>query len=512
MKKYGLTVVCVLLAIFVGILIYENISLKQQVDEMFAVLDNYREKEAESHVIERISKQMENIAYQQKDISDKQREEAVFQMEMADKMRLRAEKEQRKAQEYADNVVEARNMMEIQREAAIELQHKAESARKSADTLSFIALGRSLASFSNAQYHSGNRDIAALLAYASWNYTTDYMGNVYIPSIFNALILNSGNFISTGIHKEGVSRILCDNSSENRYVSVGRYGEICRWSYNKGKWNKQMLFSDPKYDFRDMCLDNHSIYALSYDGMLLILSDGNEPQEINIDASNSWLRVCLLGSEKLLLVSSHSLMLFDKIQKRILKTIPLSQPLASVGEKDGLWIIFCQDGSAWTLTDDYRLKPFDVFLNKTVCAYAWSPKLRLGALGVENGDIYLTDESGNIIHRMIGHRSKITQLGFHGNSLISASYDCMLNLWDMRSTKMEPVTLKAFSSWIYCFCLSSDMTIWVGEKSGTISRLMISPEQMAKVIQRNLKRDFTDDEWSYYVGANVPRKRFMITE
>jgi hypothetical protein len=34
---------------------------------------------------------------------------------------------------------------------------------------------------------------------------------------------------------------------------------------------------------------------------------------------------------------------------------------------------------------------------------------------------------------------------------------------------------------------------------------------MASMIHDNLKRDFTTDEWNFYVGAIAPYKHFMKT-
>lgn len=159
MKKHGWHILSVFLLVVVVILGYFNIGLSRRVDALRAQLDEYKEKEGKSYVVERISKQMEDIAYQQKDISEKQREEAVFQMGVAEQMRIRAEEEQKKAEAFSRNAVEARNMAENQRELAVQQQLRAEYARNVADTLSNVALGRALALLSNVQYRAGNKDV-----------------------------------------------------------------------------------------------------------------------------------------------------------------------------------------------------------------------------------------------------------------------------------------------------------------------------------------------------------------
>ena len=97
----------------------DNNQLKADINELRANISKYEQRDGNSFVVERISKQMEDIAYQQMDISDKRREEALFQMRVADEMRSKAESEQRKAEEFARNVVEARNMAEQQKELAV---------------------------------------------------------------------------------------------------------------------------------------------------------------------------------------------------------------------------------------------------------------------------------------------------------------------------------------------------------------------------------------------------------
>ena len=50
-------------------------------------LEEFRDKEKKSVLIQRVSQQMEEIAYQQKDISEKRRQEAVAQTQKANSRR-----------------------------------------------------------------------------------------------------------------------------------------------------------------------------------------------------------------------------------------------------------------------------------------------------------------------------------------------------------------------------------------------------------------------------------------
>ena len=510
-KRYIWSILCALLVVFACILGYLNRNLSRQLTDLREQLAEYREKEGKAYVVERISRQMEDIAYQQKDISEKQREEAVFQMGVAEKMRIRAEEEQQRAEESARNAAEAQNMAEKQRELAIQQQIQAEHARNVADTLSNVALGRALALLSNVQYRAGNKDVAALLAYAAWEYTSDYKGNIYQPVIFNALEQNSESFITRSLHRGGITKITSNRKESNAYVSASNYGELRSWRYEDGFVDNQLLFSNPEYSFRDMYQDNEGvIYALSYDGKMLV-GNGDSWQPFFLPERDGWMRIVPLNEELLLLASASDFVIYDKSNTQFVKTVPLPETLTALGEIDGLWWAFGKGGGLWTINAQGELTPQERLTQEQVTAFTWSAEINMGAIGVEDGNIYLVDSWGNIVNSLVGHRSRITQLEFKGHYLFSSSYDCTVNLWDISASKKEAVSLKTLSSWVHCFYLSFDNNLLAGDETGAVSRIMISPNEMASLIQSKLKRDFTEDEWSYYVGRNVPRKRMKMS-
>ena len=465
---------CVALLVLTGVMALRNIHLSRQVDLLHTQLTAYQEKEGKSYVVERISKQMEDIAYQQKDISEKQREEAVFQMGVAKEMRLRAEEEQQRAH---------------------------------------VALGRALAMLSNVQYRAGNKEVAALLAYAAWQYTSEYKGNIYQPAIFSALGQTSESFITRNLHQGGTIKIVPCRKNGHSYVSASNYGEIRSWKYEGGFSDNQLLFSNPDFSFRDLYVDaGDRIYALSYAGEMLIGDGGDAWQTIILPGNDGWKRVIPWGEKQLLLASTSGICIYDKERRRIVKDIPLPEPLTALGEKSGQWLAFGKAGSVWAISSSAELLLQKSWTQEPVTAFTWSDELDRGAIGVEGGNIYLIDARGNILNDLVGHRSRITQLEFKGHYLFSSSYDCTINLWDVLADKKEAVSLKTLSSWAHCFYISDENTLFTGDETGAVSRIMISPNEMAALIQRQLKRDFTDEEWAYYVGRNVPRRPMKLAD
>ena len=273
----------------------------------------------------------------------------------------------------------------------------------------------------------------------------------------------------------------------------------------------QLLFSDSTYSFRDVWIDaDRTVYALSYEGRLCLLPPDAKAETILLPETNGWMRLGPLDREQLLLASERNLYFYDKARKQIVKTVPLPQKLTALTCKEGQWFIFGDEAKLWLLRPDGTLTALEHWIDETITACAWSPELEMSAAGTENGNIYLIDSNGKSVRKLTGHRSKVTQLLFHGQHLLSGSYDRTVNIWDVNANKQEPVPVRTLASWVYCFALTPDDAIWIGDESGAISRVMISPDKMAERIQKNLKRDFSEDEWNYYIGNNVPRRRLML--
>ena len=518
--KHIWKIVCAILFIGVVVLSVQNRWLSHQVMALEAERSSIAVKESKSYIVERISKQMEEIAYQQKEISDQRREEAVRQMGIAEEMRVRAEegqslakKEQHKAQQYALHLEDARNVAESERVKAVKQQRLAEAARNEADTLSRISLARSLASSSLIQYQSGNYDISSLLACEAWNLMNLYKGDVFHPIIYDALSKNSESSLSKKIHKGGLTRIIPVKNETDTYISVSKYGEISRWLRVDGGLKQHSLLNNSTYSFRDVCCDEtQTVYALDFGGKLVILKE-NQPVEIfELPEPKGWKRVCAMGKDALLLVSPKNMYVFDTQRKLIVRTFMFNQKITALGQKKQQFIAFCEKGNYWLIDEDGSSQSKPLELHENVTAYAWSVDLQQAAVGTENGKIFLLDQDGKIIEQLVGHRSKVTQLEFEGHKLFSSSYDCTVNIWNLEAEKIEALSLMEVSSWIYCFSRSVDNSLWIGDESGTVHRIMYSPDDMVKLVKRNLKRDFTEDEWSYYLGKDIPRERLNIFE
>lgn len=101
----------------------------------------------------------------------------------------------------------------------------------------------------------------------------------------------------------------------------------------------------------------------------------------------------------------------------------------------------------------------------------------------------------------------------HENKLYSCSYDRTLRLWNLSADRMESVVVLEGSSWLRTLALVPDRKLLLaGDEGGTLYRLSVSPDSMAARIKRNLPRDFTPEEWAYYVGSRIPFEHYISKE
>ena len=167
---------------------------RQKVEDLQEQLAAMHKQELRSTIDRSVSAQMEQIANEQREISDEKREEALQQTRVANEMRLRSERERLNAVEAERNAIasekkalEASAVAESQRQMAEHQRIQAEFSKRVADTLSYIALGRSLGSISTIQNQTGNKELSNLLSYASYLFTSRYHGDVYNPAVFQSL-------------------------------------------------------------------------------------------------------------------------------------------------------------------------------------------------------------------------------------------------------------------------------------------------------------------------------------
>jgi hypothetical protein len=509
----------VLLAGLAGTALYGWQSEHQKVENLQAQIEDLEKQVMRSTVDRSVSRQMEEIANEQREISDEKREEALQQTKVANEMRLRSELERQNALIAEKNAVasekkaiEASEVAENERKLAEHQRLLAEMSKQKADTLSYIALGRSLGSISTIQAQAGNEDVANLLSYASYLYTQRYGGDIFYPAVFQSLMQSSKSMTSWTEHTGAVMNLEYMPGDDNRLVSVSNYGEILLNQRQGDRLLTKVLLKNSDYDFRDVIISKTGkICAVSRTGHLAVIQEDLKTVKIiDLDKIEHPMRLHDISDNNLLIIGENSMGLFDMKRNIIRGTRALGFHVIKGSRKSGLPLLFDNQGKMHLVSGLDNMKTEDVPVTGTVTAYCESKNTGIEAYGMSDGTIWLIQKDGKK-QKLLGHRSRISKMKLNGRRLFSSSYDGKVNLWITDKEKIEPMTLIETKNWIMHFNFdSTKTTFWMGDAKGGLTAVNISVPIMVNSVKQKLTRNLTADEWNYFIGQSVPYESFIV--
>lgn len=476
------------------------------------------EREEMRHAVTRsVSAQMEEIAFQQKRVSDEQRLEAIEQTKLANEMRQRSEEErqnavvaQNQALESERKALEAFDLAENQRQMAEHQKIQAEFSKRVADTLSYIALGRSLGSLSMTQYQTGNQELANMLSYAACLYTERYKGDIHYPAIFQALMLTSQSKKVWSEHHGAATCLEFVPGESDMMVTASDFGEIIVHQKKDDQLKSRILFNDKNFDFRFLAVtDLGDILAISRTGHLVVIKNLKTATIIPLEMVSHPNRIDMMDNGKYYLISGdNNLALLDGNTYKILSIRELDFKITSASRVDYKPLLFDDKGRMHIVESIDKFTTKKVPVTGKVTSYASSKTSKLQAYGMNDGTIYLIDKK-NKVSKLQGHQSRVSKMKININDLYSISYDGKLNLWVATSKKIEPMTLFSTGTWIHTFTFdNSKNSVWTADQKGNITEATISVPIMQERLKKKITRDFTTDEWNYFIGPNVPYESF----
>ena len=535
----GILVLCAAVGITTYMLTKNR--LDENIKDLTKQVNRSIDVERRANVVQRVSKQLEEIAYQQKDISDRQREEAEKQTALAVEMRRRAEEEQllarlaeSRARVEAIRADSMRNQAERLAKLALDAQEVSEHDRRVMDTLSYRTLARSLGSTSISQRQSGNEELARMLTNAALVFLDRYKGNLYTPEVFTSLLqatmdnttgLGSYN-TKTNASIRGISSI----DARDGFVAVTDYGDIFTINDQSDKVSGQRLLSNPKYSFRAVFGAEDYAYALDKNGALYMAPYQGKGRVVAQLYGSNFNHMLKLLDNRLLLGGRRELYVFDMDMNQVVHHMGLPKPIQTVIMLNGKIYIIFVDGTAMRLDDDFQLSNFDFKVNGVITSAIYVPKYRYYFLGMKDGDILVKDLRLNTVGTIIGHRSAITSLQYDKDLMMSTSmdthvymlylpkiqgaeyvftdYSTELQEWVVPVDDMVSRSDNGARSWPLCSILRNDELV-VGYHNGDILTMNYNLPEMRRRLRRNLQREFTPEEWTNYVSSTINYETFL---
>lgn len=535
----GILVLCAAVGITTYMLTKNR--LDENIKDLTKQVNRSIDVERRANVVQRVSRQMEEIAYQQKDISDRQREEAEKQTALAVEMRRRAEEEQllarlaeSRARVEAIRADSMRNQAERLAKLALDAQEVSEHDRRVMDTLSYRTLARSLGSTSISQRQSGNEELARMLTHAALVFLDRYKGNLYQPEVFTSLLQatmdNSTGLGSYNTKTNASIRGISSIDAREGFVAVTDYGDIFTINDQSDKVSGQRLLSNPKYSFRAVFGAEDYAYALDKNGALYMAPYQGKGRVVAQLYGSNFNHMLKLLDNRLLLGGRRELYVFDMDTNQVVHHMGLPRPIQTVIMLNGKIYIIFVDGTAMLLDDDFQLSNFDFKVNGVITSAIYVPKYRYYFLGMKDGDILVKDLRLNTVGTIIGHRSAITSLQYDKDLLMSTSMDThvyMLYLpkiqgaeyvftdhstelqeWVVPVDDMVSRSDNGARSWPLCSILRND-ELMVGYHNGDILTMNYNLPEMRRRLSRNLNREFTQEEWTNYVSSTINYETFL---
>jgi WD40 repeat protein len=350
-----------------------------------------------------------------------------------------------------------------------------------------------------------------MLAYASYLYTNDYGGDLYTPAVFQALTQSAGGRRSWSVHDSKITRMDIQPKS-GHLLTVSDNGEFFIHKLQDGQLTAQQQIRDGNYCFRDVyAANNGQAYAISYTGHLMIVGR-NQTKVIDVKHVDRPFGLQPMNDgRQLLIIGENSVALFDLATDKVIATRRLDFRVTSIGRRDYKPLLFDNRGRMHLVNSLDDISNEKVPVQGQVTAFASSKHDHLTAYGMADGTIWLTAGNGKT-YKLVEHLSRVTEMEFNGHRLYSSSYDGRLLFWSIDyNSQMKAVTLFQSDSWLMDIIFSGDKDyIWTGEKNGTVSQYLVSLPKIAQRLRQNVKRNFTQEEWNYYVGKGIPYRELRI--
>lgn len=535
-KKWGLSWLAsevgthTAIAVIAGLVVYVIVSsgYEKHIESLENRIDEMEAAERSALITKRISEQMEDIAYEQKALSDKQRERAEEQSRRADIERGKAElerslavKAEQQARASAQQAENMRKIAEQQSELAVQHMVEAQEARAQADTLFYQSLAHSLAQTSITQYNSGEKDLAALLAYSAWYFTDAYKGNVYHQDIYTSLLDNAqGAKMHIG-RVMGNPRAMASfsNGNEKGFVVVTDYGEIFRFTKTDDEksngYKRELMFSHKDHLFRDVCIVGNKIMALDVEGML-VKSTKNNTSLLYLPMRNMprerWRHLLQFEDGNLVAVGEHQIVWLDPKGEKIIRSTSVGEIITEAGICEDILCIFTKGGDLVGFRNGLIIGESKISLphENPVSYYYYHKGKELHIIGTENGDILLYDKNKKYVTSLVGHSGAITHMDNLGWCFATSSYDHKICLWNLDDIDSQIAPIEViYDKWPLCFTKDKDSwKLCIGLAEGSIEALRISVDDNRRSIHQHLEREFTPQEWEYYMGKGVKYRRF----
>lgn len=398
------------------------------------------------------------------------------------------------------------------------LKDKIASQQALIESLRYTELVQSMSqrSLLMPSYQSELKALVAKQAYDFWKDSDEtYVShlNMYLALYYaNKYLDDEVSFNQVIGHSESVVSIQFGNDP-NIFYSAGSDGKVLRWNLSRLDELPTVVYQGPHLIRSiDLSHDGKWILVVTRDkGVALValedlLSESGgvafdpEPVQSAVFFPNA-LKYLTVNDQGELKIKGYAVDIPSPgtVQSRVnaLAIKPDNEDIYA-GLQQGDVFIFGKDGvDQIEGKDHYAINALDI-----------SADQKLLIIGRELGDALIWDiEKKKVIRTISGHQSAVTDVDFHPheNTVLTASRDGTVKIWDIHDPKKLPQVLDDHLSWVLTASFDpSGNKVISGSSDNFIRVWPIDPAVLAQRICEMIDRNLTIEEWVEYVGPTIP--------
>ena len=424
--------------------------------------------------------------------------EALVQKEIADDKSLQAEEAKAQANKNADEAL--KNLQLAERE------------RQKSFTLRMLSLAKGLAVKSSQMVDAQLKGLLSLKAY---EFNLENGGSKLDPDVFTALYRAQTTIKPPAerLYKANNLAIsdLCANGDGMFAISTDGQLNLIAWN-EESPVVTQLLATEYAFQSMDVYEDQMVIGTLF--GELILLDSNGKTVHGTVSTGNASIEDVIITQNSIVAADVAGSLHFMDRKGQKLSVISDLTSLHTMTKKDNQLWVGGANGQLYELTLDGRLINQFALGPKSITTLISNGHLLI--IGLQDGQILVWDTTQHkTIQVLPGHSAAITDLKLipDANLLLSCSYDRSVRIWQLNDPALPAIVIQDRNHWITALQTGSKgKFFFTGENDGTIRKFDLDPMMMAQDICENLNRNLSTDEWSKYIGEDIPYQKNCADE
>jgi WD40 repeat protein len=391
--------------------------------------------------------------------------------------------------------------------------------------LRMLSIGKSM-SLRSLQM-TGQKDLQALLAYQAYlfnkrNNGPDNDADIY-AGLYNVALKNGSiNYKSFKGHN-GEIRSIAFIPGKNEFITSGNDGKVLKWSLENKDQTLQVIYSGN---------DIIEVLAVSPDASWLACGSSNSSIRM-IPLKGNSLGYSMEGHKggiKSLIFSYDGKFLYSAaLDGKVLKwdiaartsinagTGSIEISSIDISSKGNYLAGISPDGNVVVWNPEHNADNFRIETGgKNIKVVRFNPVNNLLALGDANGTVELWDtELHKKISEVKAHRGQINDIQFNAvlNQMATSGNDKELkifNIKDPADLTEPPVSLVDNEGFVLVMRFSPDGQMIISGESASENNLKSRPSNVDYLVSdicKLVSRNMTSEEWSAYVGKDIPLEK-----